>query len=295
MKAFYTDCFVLPLPPGHRFPMAKYRLLRERLEGVVDLEVPEAATDAQVLLAHSRDYLERLVTGSLAVQDVRRMGFPHSPQLVERSRRSVGATIAACRAALTDGLAANLAGGTHHAFRDFGEGFCVFNDSVVALRVMQAEGRVGRALVVDTDVHQGNGTAALATGDETIFTFSIHGLKNFPFRKQVSDLDVALEDGTGDEVYLERLAAALDEAVERARPDLAIFLSGADPFVGDRLGRLALSKAGLAERDRLVLGELRRRGIPAAVTMGGGYAREVEDIVDIHCATVTLAASYSTG
>jgi acetoin utilization deacetylase AcuC-like enzyme len=213
VKAFYTDQFVLPLPEGHRFPMAKYSLLRRRVaeSGLIapdDLRVPHAATDEEILRAHSADYLRRVVEGRLTAAEVRRIGFPWSPAMAERSRRSNGATIEACRAALAEGAAVNLAGGTHHAFRDCGEGYCVFNDSAVAARAMQAEGRACRVVVLDCDVHQGNGTAAIFRDDPTVFTFSIHGAKNFPLRKEVSDLDVGLPDGCGDAEYLGRWSAA---------------------------------------------------------------------------------------
>lgn len=294
MDAFYTDVFVLPLPEGHRFPMAKYRLLRERVEaaGRCRLVLPPAATDAELLRVHDRGYLERLQSGTLDRMDVRRLGFPWSPELVERARRSVGGTVAACRSALERGVAANLAGGTHHAFADRPEGFCVFNDAVVALRTMQAEGRIARGLVVDTDVHQGNGTAALAAGDPTVYAFSIHGAGNFPFRKESSDLDVALADGTGDDEYLDHLDRSLRRALDESRPELAVFVSGADPYEDDRLGRLSLTKGGLAARDRLVLETLLDAGVPVAVTMAGGYARLVEDTVDIHATTIDVASSF---
>ncbi len=295
MKAFYTDLFVLPLPEGHRFPMAKYSLLRQRVaeSGLIsphDLLVPHAATDEEILRAHSEDYLWRVVEGRLTEAEVKRIGFPWSPGMVERSRRSSGATIEACRAALEEGVAVNLAGGTHHAFRDCGEGYCVFNDSAVAARAMQAEGRARRVVILDCDVHQGNGTAAIFRDDPTIFTFSIHGAKNFPLRKEVSDLDVALPDGCGDAEYLEALEHGVSVALGRARADLAIYLAGADPYEDDRFGRLKLTKRGLAERDRLVLGRCRAAGLPVAVTMAGGYPRRVEDAVDIHFQTVRLAA-----
>jgi acetoin utilization deacetylase AcuC-like enzyme len=296
MKTFYTDHFVLPLPEGHRFPMAKYSLLRQRVveSGVVgpgDLMPAEAATDQQLFRAHDPDYVRRVAAGQLSEPEIRRIGFPWSPGMVERSRRSSGATIAACRAALQAGVAVNLAGGTHHAFRDAGEGYCVFNDSAIAARAMQAEGSVRRILVVDTDVHQGNGTAAILAGDPTVFTFSIHGAKNFPLRKETSDLDVPLPDGAGDADYLRALDRGLDEAFGRAEADLVIFLSGADPYLDDKLGRLKLTKEGLAERDRLVFRYCRSAGLPVVVTMGGGYARQVEDTVDIHFQTVLLAAT----
>jgi acetoin utilization deacetylase AcuC-like enzyme len=295
MKLFYSDTFVLPLPEGHRFPMEKYRRLRERLVAAQivppeTLRVPHAATDTELLRAHSPDYLRRCQAGELTAQEIRRIGFPWSPEMVERSRRSSGATIEACRAALEDGLAASLAGGTHHAYRDHGEGYCVFNDSAVAARAMQAEGRARRVVIVDCDVHQGNGTAAILAGDETIFTFSIHGANNFPFHKEQSDLDIALDDGAGDEAYLEALDHGLSQAIELSRADLAIYLAGADPFADDRLGRLALSKRGLAERDRMVFDYCHQAGLPIAITMAGGYARNIDDTVDIHFQTVRAAA-----
>lgn len=292
MRAFYTDHFVLPLPPEHRFPMRKYSLLRERVmaEGLASqLIVPEAATDEQILRAHDADYLERVTSGTISSKEMRRIGFPWSPEMVERSRRSSGATIAACRAALEDGIAVNLAGGTHHAFRDHGEGYCVFNDSPIAARVMQAEGRVRRVVILDCDVHQGNGTASILAGDSTIFTFSIHGANNFPYHKEKSDLDIELPDGTGDDLYLDMLEEGVQRALALANADLAIYLAGADPFEGDRLGRLKISKDGLAKRDALVLGSCHERRIPIAVTMAGGYARNIEDIVDIHLQTVRTA------
>jgi len=258
MQAFYTDHFVLPLPPDHRFPMSKYALLRERIvrEGIIaaeDLQVPAAASDEELLRAHDADYVQRVVAGQLTRQEIRRIGFPWSEGMVERSRRSSGATIAACRAALTDGVAVNLAGGTHHAARDHGAGYCVFNDSAIAARTMQAEGRARRVVILDCDVHQGDGTASILAADPTIFTFSIHGAKNFPFHKQQSDLDVELDDHTEDQVYLDMLEEGVQRALALAHADFAIYLAGADPFSGDRLGRLKVSKAGLAARDRFVL------------------------------------------
>jgi acetoin utilization deacetylase AcuC-like enzyme len=223
---------------------------------------------------------------------MRRIGFPWSPAMVERSRRSSGATIEACRAALAEGVAANLAGGTHHAFAEHGEGYCIFNDSAVAARAMQAEGRVQRVLILDCDVHQGNGTAAILQGDDTIFTFSIHGANNFPFRKQKSDLDIDLPDRTSDDAYLDALEGGVIASLERARPELVIYLAGADPYFDDRLGRLALTKGGLAERDRLVFHYCRRVGLPITITMAGGYARRISDTVDIQFQTLVLAGAH---
>jgi acetoin utilization deacetylase AcuC-like enzyme len=276
--------------------MEKYRLLRQAViaSGVLPMEnlvAPEPATDEQILRAHDGAYLDAVKTGRLTDRDLRRIGFPWSPALVKRTRCSIGGTIGACRAALRQGLAVNLAGGTHHAFRDHGQGYCIFNDSVIAVRVMQAEGRVDRAVVLDGDVHQGNGTASLAAADPTIFTFSVHGERNFPLHKEKSDIDVGLEDGTGDIGYLAAWESGLRQALERSRAGLAIYLAGADPFQGDRLGRLALSKAGLAQRDEMVFEHCHRVGVPIAVVMGGGYGRRVEDTVQIHLETVRLAAA----
>ncbi|MBL9103884.1 MAG: histone deacetylase [Myxococcales bacterium] len=295
MRIFYTDQFVLPLPPGHRFPMAKYARVRERVvaAGFGDMHVPDAATPEQLALAHDPAYVARVREGRLSDAELRDIGFPWSPAMVERSLRSTGATISACRAALVDGVSVNLAGGTHHAYRDRGSGYCVFNDAAVAARVVQAERRIERALIVDLDVHQGDGTAAILADDPTIFTFSIHGARNYPFKKQQSDLDIALPDRTGDADYLAALEAGLAEAMSRARADLAIYLAGADPYEGDRIGRLALTRDGLARRDHLVLATCRRAGLPVAVAMAGGYARELDDVVAIHLRTVEIAAEVA--
>ena len=298
MKAYYADHFVLPLPDTHRFPMSKYARLRQRIlvEGILsaeDLFSPPAATDAEILLAHDADYLDRVQSGRLSIQEIRRIGFPWSPEMVERSRRSSGATICAARTALSEGVSANLAGGTHHAGIAHGEGYCVFNDSPIAARVMQQEGRVSRVLVVDCDVHQGNGTAEITRGDDTIFAFSIHGERNYPFRKIAGDLDIGLPDGTGDSAYLDMLEIALERAFYLAQPDLVLYVSGADPFSGDKLGKLSLSKAGLAARDDMVFGTCFAERVPVAVSMAGGYAALVEDIVDIHVETIRTAVRYA--
>ena len=300
MRAFHSDHYVLPLPPGHRFPMGKYGLLCERvaahLPGVTLTEAP-AASDGELALAHSPRYVHAVVEGLLGPAEQREIGFPWSPRMVERARRSVGATIAAARTALAEGVGVNLAGGTHHASADKGGGYCVFNDVAVAARLMQAEWhrvhrRLLRVAVIDLDVHQGNGTAAIFRDDPTVFTLSIHGAKNFPFRKEPGDLDVDLPDGTRDEAYLAALDEALAELWRRhgdAPPGLVFYLAGADPHEGDRLGRLKLSAAGLAERDRRVLTALRLRGIPVALSMAGGYGRVIDDTVAIQFATVDEA------
>jgi acetoin utilization deacetylase AcuC-like enzyme len=275
--------------------MEKYALLRERVlnEGIItadQLHIPEPASITELARAHDPAYIERVLNGQLTSAELRRIGFPWSPQMVERSRRSAGATIAACRVALSEGVGVNLAGGTHHAFSDAGAGYCVFNDAAVAARAMQAEGRAQRIAIIDCDVHQGDGTAAILAGDETIFTFSIHGANNFPFRKQQSDLDIALPDATSDTAYLDALEWGIRQVFASARPELIIYLAGADPYYDDRLGRLSLTKAGLAERDRLIFTFCQAAGVPIAITMAGGYARQIVDTVDIHAHTVAMAA-----
>ena len=296
MKVFTCDRFTVPLPEWHRFPMIKYARLRQRVEasGLVvpeDLLIPHAATDDELLLAHDAEYIRKVTNGLLSKDEIRTLGFPWTASLVERSRRSVGATIEASRLAFLDGVAVSLAGGTHHAYRDHGAGFCVFNDAAVAARVIQEEGKAARVLIIDCDVHQGDGTASIFADDPTVFTFSIHGAMNYPLQKQTSDLDVELDDGAQDDAYLAALESGLGLALERSKPDLVIYLAGADPFIYDRLGRLRVSKAGLAERDRLVFSRCRSAGLPIAVTMAGGYAEEVTDTVDIHFQTVVEAAT----
>jgi acetoin utilization deacetylase AcuC-like enzyme len=274
--------------------MAKYARLRARVvaDGLIapsDLCEAMPASWTDLALVHTDGYLHDVHHGTLSRDMQRRIGFPWSPQMVERARRSVGATIQAARAALHDGTAANLAGGTHHAFADRGEGFCVFNDVAVASRVLIRDGLAQRVAVIDCDVHQGNGTAAIFAGDPAVFTFSMHGGHNFPFRKETSDLDVTLEDGTGDEEYLARLAEHLPGVLAGHRADMAFYVSGADPYEGDRFGRLKLTVDGLRQRDAFVFGQCRSRGIPVVVTMAGGYAHDVDAIVTIHANTIREA------
>jgi len=300
MQAFYADHFVLPLPEGHRFPMAKYALLRARVRAELpglSLQEAPAATDGELALAHSPAYIQAVAQGQLSPTQQREIGFPWSPAMVERSRRSAGATVAAARAALTQGLAANLAGGTHHAYADAGGGFCVFNDCAVAARLMQAEqGRRQRrgfkVAIIDLDVHQGNGTARIFANDPSVFTLSIHGEKNFPFRKETSDLDIALPDGTGDALYLEALEQALMGLEARFEPDLVLYLAGADPHEGDRLGRLKLSFDGLEARDRRVLDWCFQKRVPVALCMGGGYGVDLAQTVQVQLNTYRVALSY---
>lgn len=303
MLAFHYDHLTLALPPGHRFPQSKYQMLRERVErepGVMRPRVAEAAGIEALALVHTPDYIDAVMHGTLSAAAQREIGFPWGPALPRRSLCSVGATIAAARAALEEGVAASLAGGTHHAYADKGSGFCVFNDVAVAARLMQAEwhrrhpGRPGlRVLVVDLDVHQGNGTASIFQDDDSVFTFSVHGEKNFPFRKEASDLDVGLPDACGDAVYLDALQTALAEVWRRLAdrpPGLAFYLAGADPHEGDRLGRLKLSADGLLRRDRMVLDALVERRIPVALSMAGGYGEDLAVTVEVQMRTLDAAA-----
>jgi acetoin utilization deacetylase AcuC-like enzyme len=301
MQVFYADQFVLPLPAGHRFPMGKYRLLRDRLAAElpeIQLMQAQPASDGELALVHTPGYIQAIIDGTVDPRILREIGFPWSPAMAERARRSVGATIAACRTAFAEGVAANIAGGTHHAYPDRGGGFCVFNDAAVAARLMQAEHarrsrRPLRVAIVDLDVHQGNGTARIFQGDASVFTLSLHGQKNFPFRKEAGDLDVDLADGTGDDMYLQALERALDELAQRFDPGLVIYLAGADPHEGDRLGRLKLTWDGLEARDRRVFDWAWQRGIPLAFAMAGGYGHRLEDTVQVQVNTFAVAASYA--
>jgi acetoin utilization deacetylase AcuC-like enzyme len=297
LKIFYTDSFAIALPEDHRFPISKYALLRKRLIDSnlfkpQDFYIPHAATTVEITRAHDPDYLHRVKNGELTAREVRRIGLPWSPELFERARRSAGATVEACFTALDEAIAVHLGGGTHHAFSDQGQGYCVFNDGAIAARSLQAEKHIQRLLILDCDVHQGNGTAAILRNDLSVFTFSIHGKNNFPYHKEKSDLDIALDDGAGDSIYLEELHKGIKEALKRAKAELVIYLAGADPYADDRFGRLALSKEGLAERDRMVFRYCHEAGLPVAVTMAGGYAPNIEDTVDIHFQTVQIAAEF---
>jgi acetoin utilization deacetylase AcuC-like enzyme len=298
MKAFSCDEYVLPLPAGHRFPMRKYHLTRDlAVARVPDLELirPQAATRDELQLAHAENYVDRVFTGRLTPGEQREIGFPWSPRMVERSRRSVGATLGAARVAQDEGVAVNLAGGTHHAYADRGSGFCVFNDVAVSIRALRrdclAAGREPLAIaVIDLDVHQGNGTASIVAGDDDVFTLSLHGEKNFPFRKEASDLDVGLPDGCDDDGYLAALDTALETMLGRFSPDFIFYLAGADPHVDDRLGRLDVTAAGLAARDRRVLDLATECEAPIAIAMAGGYGRDIEITCAIHAETIALAA-----
>jgi acetoin utilization deacetylase AcuC-like enzyme len=292
VRAFAHDVYTYPLPAGHRFPLPKYRLVREGAEAEPSIDVRPApeATWEELGRTHTPEYLERMRSGNVERRAQLALGLPWSPELVARARRAVGATIAAAREALDDGrVAANLGGGTHHAFPDEGRGFCVFNDVVTALRALRAErGDIRRFLVVDLDVHQGDGTHACLRDDPDAFTFSINGFRNYPFHRVPGDLELDLPDGATDERYLGDLARLLPEAIERSQPQLAFVLAGADPYAGDRLGRLALTKDGLAARDRFVRDTLAAASIPACLTLAGGYSDPIEHTVEINLTTLRL-------
>jgi acetoin utilization deacetylase AcuC-like enzyme len=292
--------YTFPLPSDHRFPIAKYALVRERVvaDGIVAADdvhdAPRIGRD-ELLRVHTAEYVDRFTAGSLAHDELRRIGFPWSAPLVERSYRAVGGTCSAAHYALDHGVAMNLAGGTHHAFPDHGEGFCVFNDVAVAIRGLQAENRVDRVAVVDLDVHQGNGTHAIFAGDPRVFTFSMHGERNYPFRKVPGCLDIELPDGTEDDQYLSLLADALPRVLARSSPDVVMYLAGADPHESDRLGRLRVSFTGLAQRDEIVLRQCREVGVPVAVVIAGGYGEPIEHTVAVHVQTARITARYSIG
>lgn len=297
MLAFATDRFALPLPSQHRFPASKYRLLRARVEAELGRRITvreaERVSIDDLIRVHARDYVEKVLHGQLSAAEQREIGLPWSEQLVERSLRSAGATLAASKAALEgEWIAANLAGGTHHAYAHKGSGFCVFNDAAIAIRALQAEGKIEHAAIIDLDVHQGNGTASIFRDDPNVFTLSIHGEKNFPFRKEECTLDIALPDGTADAAYLAALEDALSQLWQDFSPELVIYLAGADPYEHDRLGRLKLTQEGLVQRDRLVLRHAFERGIPIALTMAGGYGERIEDTVQIQFNTIALAQQF---
>jgi acetoin utilization deacetylase AcuC-like enzyme len=288
--------YTIPLPAGHRFPIEKYALLRDAViaSGLVSadtLHEPARASIDAIRLVHTERYVTALMMGTLGDAEQRRIGLPWSEALVERSFRAVGGTCEAASAALDRGVTVNLAGGTHHAFPDHGEGFCVFNDVAVAIRMLQRDGRIRRAAVIDLDVHQGNGTHAIFAGDDSVFTFSMHGGRNFPFHKVAGTLDIELADGTADVEYLDALAPALPRVLATASPDIVIYLAGSDPHERDRLGRLRLTFDGLARRDAMVLDACREVGIPVAITIAGGYGRDINDSVTAHLNTVRIASA----
>ena len=295
MKAFHCDRFRLPIPPRNRFPVDKYSRLRKKLNNATELNLEfiesPPVSRSELELAHHRDYVNRVFKGELSVEEQRVLGFPWSEALVERARRSAGGTLAACRAAIDDGVAVNLAGGTHHAKAGAAAGYCVFNDAAIAARAMSEAYAKNRILIVDADVHQGDGTAEILQSFPDLYTFSIHGHGNYPRRKATSDLDISIADGMSDEGYLRNFRDGLERAFLSSRPQLVIYLAGADPYIHDRLGRLKLTKEGLKQRDQLVIDQCGLGHVPLAIAMAGGYALNVDDIVDIHFQTVALAAA----
>ena len=295
-RLFYCDHYQIPLPSGHKFPMAKYRLLREALaaDGTYRLDPAQPAAREAVLAAHDRAYVMAFVEGTLGPTAIRRIGFPWSPELVQRTLASVGGTMAAAEDALCTGFGGTLAGGTHHAFRGEGAGFCVFNDIAVAIISLRRAGRVQRAAVVDLDVHQGDGTATIFRHDPAVLTLSIHGRNNFPFRKQQSSIDVDFADGTGDAKYLAELESVLPRVVE-FEPEIVFYQSGVDALEGDRLGRLALTCEGLKRRDQLVFEACRAHDVPVVITLGGGYADPIARTVEAHANTFRTAAETLFG
>ena len=293
LRVFYSPHYYADIGDDHVFPIKKFELVRDILlaeETLIPLQIvePNSVMDSDVLLIHTKDYVKRLKSGDLTKPEIRKLGLPWSKSLVRRTFLAVSGTIGAARSALNSGVSSNLAGGTHHAFPDRGEGFCVLNDVAIAIRVLQRETEARRFLIVDCDVHQGNGTAYIFRDDEEVFTFSMHGAKNFPLRKEVSDLDIELEDGVGDEVFHDVLSEALERIIQHS-PDLIFYLAGADPHVGDKLGRLNLSIPGLKKRDEIVLEFAKREAIPIVTVMSGGYSKDINDTVEIHCNTVRAA------
>ena len=300
MFALYSDRYIIELPPHHTFPIQKYRLIREKLlaEATLspdDLLEPSLIAPTDAYLVHTREYWERLTSGRLPVSAIRRMGLPWSEALVRRSRASAQGTLTAARIAIRDRIAVNLAGGTHHAFPDRGEGYCVLNDIAIAIRCLQRDAWMQRMAILDCDVHQGNGTAAIFARDPDVHTFSIHGGNNYPLVKVPSSLDIALPDGTGDEEYLRALKPVIPKILIEFHPGLVFYLAGVDPHDGDRLGRLRLTQEGLRRRDEFVLRACRDAGIPVAVTLGGGYGKDIQDTVEAHCNTIRTARAVFDG
>ena len=294
MIALYSDHYTIELPANHSFPIQKYRLIREQLvtEGVLgseDLLEPTLVAPTDVRLVHTDEYWAQLTSGTLSANAIRRLGLPWSEALVRRSRASVQGTLTAARIAIRDGVAINLAGGTHHAFPDRGEGYCVLNDIAIAIRCLQRDAWMQRMAVIDCDVHQGNGTAAIFANEPDVYTFSMHGANNFPLVKVPGKLDIGLPDGIGDEEYLRILETTVARILAEFRPGLIFYLAGVDPHERDRLGRLRLTHEGLRRRDEFVLQACRDAGIPVAITLGGGYGQDIQDTVEAHCNTVRAA------
>ena len=297
MKCSYSIDYEVALPPGHPFPMSKYPLIKAQLisEGIIapaDIVAPEPLDGATLELVHTPEYLNKLGHAGLSAKEIRRLGLPWSDALWRRSRFAAAGTLLAARSALQDGLAANLAGGTHHAFADHAEGFCVLNDVAIAVAKLRAEGAIAKAAIIDLDVHQGNGTAAIFEGEEDVFTFSMHGERNYPSVKMRSNLDVPLRDGAGDDEYLGKLEQHLPDVIELSQADIAFYLAGVDVAAGDRYGRLALTEEGIRKRDRMVIEAVRRRGVPLAIVLAGGYAPTRARTADLHAHVFREASSY---
>ncbi len=297
MKCVYHPSYQVALPPGHPFPMSKYSLLKDRLlaEGILaagDILQPEPLDASTLELVHTREYLAKLVSSGLSAAEQRRLGLPWSEALWQRSRLASAGTLLAARAALDQGLAGNLAGGTHHAFADHGEGFCVLNDVAIAIRKLQAEGAIERAAIIDLDVHQGNGTAAIFEADEDVFTFSMHGERNYPLAKMRSNLDVPLKDGVGDAEYLDALRRHVPTVLDTANADIVFYLAGVDVAAGDRYGKLALTEEGVRQRDRRVIEAVRSRGLPLSIVLAGGYAPTRARTAELHAHAFREAAAY---
>lgn len=290
----YAPIYAHPLPEGHRFPMLKYELIPEQLlyEGTIaakNLFTPASCSDTIALLTHSADYIHKLKEQKLTAKEQRRIGFPQSPQLTEREFVITQGTIDCCRAAFQNGVALNVAGGTHHAFAGHGEGFCLLNDFAIAANNMLQKKIAKKMLIIDLDVHQGNGTAKLFEGNANVFTFSMHGAHNYPFHKEHSDLDIALQDGTGDAVYLSLLNSTLEKLLMEVKPDFAFYLSGVDVLETDQFGKLKITLQGCKQRDEMVFSKLKDAGIPCVAAMGGGYSADIKIIVEAHCNTFRVA------
>ncbi|TSD66684.1 histone deacetylase [Inquilinus sp. KBS0705] len=294
LKIAYNPIYAHPLPEGHRFPMLKYELIPEQLlhEGVItadNLFSPQPLDEATILLTHDKAYWERLRDLTLPAKEARRIGFPLSAQLVEREIRIARGTIDGCHFAFEHGVAFNVAGGTHHAGSNWGEGFCLLNDQAIAANYLLSKNLASSILIIDLDVHQGNGTAQIFEKENRVFTFSMHGDKNFPFRKEHSDLDIPLDDGIADDAYLQILTDTLPQLIDRLQPNFIFYLAGVDVLASDKLGKLSLSKEACKQRDQFVFEQCRKNNIPVQVSMGGGYSPNIKDIVEAHCNTYRVA------
>ncbi|AWV99987.1 histone deacetylase family protein [Arcticibacterium luteifluviistationis] len=294
LKIAYSPIYIYELPDGHRFPMEKYELIPAQLlhEGTVSQENffhPTALNDEEILLTHTAEYLDKLKTQNLSRKEIRAIGFPMSSKLIERGRYIANGTLQCARYAIKHGVAMNIAGGTHHSFADHGEGFCIYNDIAIASNILLKEGVFNKILIVDLDVHQGNGTAKIFENEPRVFTFSLHGAKNYPLRKDQSDLDIGLEDNTTDELYLSTLKDTLPKLIEQVKPQIVFYLSGVDILETDKLGRLSVSIEGCKERDRFVLQTCRDLNLPLCISMGGGYSPAIRHIIEAHANTFRLA------